>query len=198
MPQRPDLIPSRGAIAEPLLMEVTRELTQDDMRRLGEAPAVGVPVVQRLRATHHRQALLLAQGKRVGEVAAIVGCTAERITQLQRDPTFSELVAYYTDQHMVTLLEDGQRLAAKIIDAGEMAVDEIVDRLADVQKRSNMPIGEVRKIAEFAMDRTVAPPKQALAQSVAPAAITINFGTALRTIPEAIGQGTTIEAETED
>lgn len=181
---RPDLIPQRGAISEPLLMEVDRVLTQADANRLGEAPKVTVPILQKLRATHHRQALLLAQGKSVSEVAAIVGCTPQRLTQLQIDPTFIELVGYYQDQHMTQMLTDGARLADKIVDLGEMAVDELRERLEDEDKRKKMPIGEVRKIAEFAMDRTVAPPKSAAPTSTAPAAITINFGTPIKDRPD--------------
>ena len=156
---KPDLIPARGAVAEPLLLEVTRSLTAGDMARLSEAPKVSVPILQRLRATHHRQAQLLASGKKVNEVAMIVGCTVQRLVQLQVDPTFSELVSYYQDQLMTAAMEDSTRLQAKIVDVGEMAVDELKDRLEDDDRRAKMPVGEIRKIAEFAMDRTVAPPK---------------------------------------
>jgi hypothetical protein len=175
-----DLIPSRGAVAEPLILEVTRELTAEDIARMGDAPKVSVPVLQRLRATHHRQAGLLAEGKSVKEVAAIIGCTTQRIVQLQVDPTFADLVAYYHDQMMVNLLSDAARLKAKIIDVGEMAVDELVDRMEDDAKRQNMPVGEIRKIAEFAMDRTVAPPQSAPSAQIIPAVITMNFGTSIR------------------
>lgn len=175
-----ELIPSRGAIAEPLLMEVSRELVASDINRLGQAPKVGVPVLQRLRATHHRQAALLAEGKTPTQVAAIVGCTVQRLVQLQQDPTFAELVAFYNDQMMSNLLSDAARLKAKIIDVGEMAVDELHDRMEDDQKRKNMPVGEIRKIAEFAMDRTVAPPQAAPNTVAPPQNITISFGTALR------------------
>jgi len=175
-----ELIPSRGAIAEPLILEVRRELTPVDLQRAGDAPKVGTPVIQKLRATHHRQALLLAQGKSVKEVASIVGCTPQRITQLQTDPMFVELLSIYKDQMIVASLEGGQRLQAKIIDAGEMAVDELVSRLENDKDRAAMPVGEVRKIAEFAMDRTVAPPKSAPQQNTTPAVITMNFGTGLR------------------
>ena len=177
---KPDLIPSRGAIAESLLLEVKRELTPSDIARMGEAPKVGPSTIQRLRATHHKQARLLAEGKNVKEVAAIVGCTPQRIVQLQNDPMFQELYTYYHDQIIVASLEDAARLQSKIVDLGEMAVDELAERLEDEGKRKNMPVGEVRKIAEFAMDRTVAPPKSAPPQNTAPQAITINFGTGLR------------------
>ena len=177
---RPDLIPARGAVAEPLLLEVERQLTLADLARLSEAPKVSVPILQKLRATHHKQAQLLASGKSVKEVAAIVGCTPQRLVQLQVDPTFCELIVYYQDQQMVLMLQDSARLADKIIDLGEAAVDELRERMDNDGIRNNMAIGEVRKIAEFAMDRTVAPPKVASQAAVAPANITINFGTPVR------------------
>lgn len=180
---KPDLIPSRGAIAEPMFLEVKRELTPDDLLRLGDAPKVGVPVLQKLRSIHHRQAQLLAQGKKPTEVAAIVGCTVQRLVQLQNDPTFMELVTYYGDQMMVSALEDGARLRDKLVDVGEMAVDELRERLEDEARRKTMRTGDVRQIAEFAMDRTVAPPKAAPAQGTTPSAVTINFGTPLKDRP---------------
>lgn len=174
---RPDLIPSRGAVAEPLVMEVVRELTPTDLALLVDAPKVNVPVLQKLRATHHRQAQLLAQGKRPTEVAAIVGCTVQRLVQLQQDPTFTQLVSYYHDQNMTSLMEDSVRLKDKLIDVGEMAVDELRLRLEDEKTRTAMKTFDVRQIAEMAMDRTVAPPKTATPATSPPAAITINFGT---------------------
>lgn len=176
----PDLIPSRGAIAESLLLEVRRPLEPEDFTRLGEAPKVNVPVLQKLRAVHHRQAQLLAQGKTLREVAVIVGCTPQRLTQLLRDPTFTELVSFYSDSVMVAAIEDGARMRDKLVDVGEMAVDELRQRLEDDTARSAMPTSELRQVAQFAMDRTVAPPKVAAGQTNAPTAVTISFGTAVR------------------
>jgi hypothetical protein len=179
-------------------MEYRRDLTPEDLARLAEAPKVGVPLIQRLRATHHRQAQLLAQGKSVGEVAAIVGCTPQRLTQLQADPTFAELVTYYHDQTMAAMLQDGARLQDKIVDVGEMAVDELRDRLENEEARKRMPVGEIRKIAEFAMDRTVAPPKAAPNVSAPPANVTINFGTTLRPPMELRDSSDIIDGKAED
>ena len=182
-----DLIPSRGAIAEPLTFSVVRELISTDMLRLSEAPKVGVPILQRLRAQHHRQAQLQAAGHAMNEIAAIVGCTTARLTQLQGDPMYMDLVSYYKDQIMTAMIEDSARLRDKLVDAGEMAVDELRDRLEDNERRNRMSTSDVRQIAEFAMDRTVAPPKAAPAQSPIPPNITINFGTPIR-------QGRTLDA----
>ena len=195
---KPDLIPSRGAIAETLLLEVERKLTPDDLLRLGDAPKVSVPILQKLRATHHRQALLLAEGKSLGEVAAIVGCTTQRLVQLQVDPMFQELLAYYSDQMMVNAMESGRRLQEKILDAGEMAVDELTRRLEDDGLRTTMPTDQVRKIAEFAMDRTVAPPKAAPPTNTTPLSVTLNFGTSLREPAIARTEPKTIEGKSEE
>lgn len=198
---KPDLIPARGAIAENLLMEVTRELTADDLLRLADAPKTSVPILQKLRAVHHRQAQLLAEGKSLGEVAAIVGCTTQRLVQLQVDPMFQELLAFYRDQMMVSSFENAKRLQEKIVDAGEMAVDELVDRLEDPAKRTAMPTEQVRKIAEFAMDRTVAPPKTAAPPNTTPIQVTLSFGTPLRDttkdVPKALEQKT-LEEDKDD
>jgi hypothetical protein len=171
-------------------MEVERELTREDISRLGDAPKVSVPILQKLRATHHRQAQLLAQGRTPTEVAAIVGCTVQRLVQLQVDPTFTELVSYYQDQIMSAMIQDSARIADKLVDLGELAVDELRERMEDDDKRKNMQTGNVLKIAEFAMDRTVAPPKAIMPNMQTPAAITINFGTPLRQ--------TTIDADVKD
>lgn len=194
MSEIPDFIPLRGAIGAPLVLEVTRELTPADIARLqaGDMPKVGVPIVQKLRAIHHRQAQLLASGRTVAETSAIVGCTSQRLVQLQKDPSFMELVTYYQDQIMVQALEDGARLRDKIVDVGEMAVDELRERMEDDARRKSMPVGEVRKIAEFAMDRTVAPPKVSQPTSLPPTAVTINFG---RTLPQTVID---VEPEPED
>lgn len=81
-----DLIPARGAIPEPLLLEVERELSAADLPRLAGAPKVSVSIIKRVSASHHRMAALLASGKSLGEIAAIVGCTTQRLVQLQVDP----------------------------------------------------------------------------------------------------------------
>ena len=174
------MIAGRGAVAQPLLMEVIREITVHDLMRLGDAPKTAVPVLQKLRATHHRQAKLLAEGKSVKDVAIIVGCTPQRLTQLQVDPTFSQLVSFYQDQINSSMIEDAARLKDKLVDIGEMAVDEIRDRLENDGQRRSMPTHILKQIAEMALDRTVAPPKTSMPNTNVPPSITISFGTPVR------------------
>lgn len=171
-----DLIPARGRVPKPVVFEVVRELEPQDLLRLADGPMVRVPPIQRVTARHHRQAQLIAEGRAHVEIAAIVGTTPQRLTQLMKDPTFLELVAHYHDQVMVTQMEDGQRLRAKLVDVAEVALDEIAERLSDEGKIKSIHISELRKVVELGADRTVAPPKSASGAPVTPAQITFNFG----------------------
>jgi hypothetical protein len=88
----------RGKIAtEPSVTNV-RALTRDDLLlvkddRGGGADRLGSGVVQRLRDTHRRIARLVAAGLRPWEIVERTGYSYQRISTLQRDPTFMELVA---------------------------------------------------------------------------------------------------------
>lgn len=178
-----ELLPGRGRIAAPLELEVQRELTASDLLQLAtpEMRPAAAPVLQRIRATHHRQALLLAQGYSAVDVASIVGSTPQRVRDLMKDPAFSDLMSQYADSAITELLEDTHRIQAKLVDLGEAAIDEMHDRVTDPEKIKAIPLGELRKISELALDRTVAPPKTAEKKEATPTNITISFGTALKT-----------------
>ena len=85
-----------------------------------------------------------------------------------------------------------------MVDAGEMAVDELTRRLEDDGLRTTMQTDQVRKIAEFAMDRTVAPPKATPPTNTTPLSVTLNFGTSLREPAIAKAEPKTIEGKTEE
>lgn len=171
-----ELIPSRGAFRS-IDLEVVREITPADIIALANAPKVPQVSPLKLRAIHHNQARLLAQGKAIKEVALLTGRTPQSITDLQKSPAFVDLVSYYSDQINTAALEDAVRIKAKLVDAAEVAVDEIQDRLEDEAKRKSMPIGELRKIAELGLDRTVAPPQATPSnQPPPPVQMTFNIG----------------------
>jgi hypothetical protein len=171
-----DIFPTPGRQAKPLIIEIVRELTPQDMETLSTAKTVGPPPIQKLRAIHHRQAQLLASGRKITEVSAIVGTTPTRLQQLLVDPGFMDLMAYYQDQIISSDLEDTARLRDKLVDVAELALDEMRDRLEDNSQRKAMPMGELRQAAIMGLDRTVAPPKATQNAPTVPSAITLNFG----------------------
>jgi hypothetical protein len=176
-----DLIPKRGSVGKALVLEIVRELEPADLALLSAdfKPRTGPPPIQQLKAIHHRQAELLAQGMKVIDVARALGTTPARIHQLQKDPTFVEAVAIYRSRLHDQTMDDANRIQGKLVVAAEMALDELNDRLEDPAKRSQIPLGELRKVVEMGGDRTVAPSKSAGPQSTVPSRITLNFSTVL-------------------
>ena len=171
------VIPIRGAIMAPLFAEVVRALTREDLVALAQNPEpVQLAPTQKLRSVHHRMAALLADGKTNKEVAAICSYTEARVVQLKKDPAFQELVGYYHDQIITAQLNDSIRIQAKLVDAAEMALDQIIQRLEDDEEIKKMPVGELRQITTMGTDRTVAPPKATTSIVAPPQTITLNFG----------------------
>ena len=72
-------------------------LKADDLTMLSvpEPPRSGI---KQIRDHHHRLAVLVAQGKRTGEIAAETGMSLSRISILKSDPAFQQLVAAYRDK----------------------------------------------------------------------------------------------------
>jgi len=174
-----DLLPSRGRPGGTgLIMTVERELTAEDIARLSSEPRtpVSVPPIQRLKASHHAAARHLASGKNVRETAFLVGCTPQRITQLQADPSFNHLCDYYREQVTEGSLQEIERVQTKLRILAETATDILQERLDDPAKAETLPIGELRQIGAFGFDRTVAPPKTANTLPAAPVNVTFNMG----------------------
>jgi hypothetical protein len=172
-----DLIPPRNRPqVKPLLLEVEREITEDDIKSFLAAPPIVTrqAPLQRLRTIHHRQAQLIASGKSLVEISHMVGTTPHRLSSLCQDPTFKELVAFYQDQASEFMHEDRERIESKLIDVAEMALDELHERL-DTNPKA-VPLAELRKAAEMGFDRTIAPSKTAQNSPIVPASITLNFG----------------------
>lgn len=178
-----------GRIALPLVFSVVRELNSIDLLRLvtETVERSAPPSIQKLTARHHTAARLLASGKSCTEVAILVSRTPQRIRDLQSDPTFSELVSYYHDQIKEESLSDSVRLQHKLVTLAEDALEEIDDRLSNDEKRSAIPISELRQIAAMGLDRTVAPPKTATPVTTPPQQITFNIGQqTIKELPEKI------------
>lgn len=140
----------------PLRLEVLRELGPDDVAAM-PSPAAKPPIVAKLRHTHHLLARLLAEGRKAVEVSAITGYSQSRISILQQDPAFRELIEHYKSQVHEAYLNVHGRLAA----LGVTCVEELQERLED--NPGQFTPAQLREIAEMAFDRSVAPKKGAAA-----------------------------------
>lgn len=173
-----ELVPTRGRPGVTLVMSVARQLTHEDIMRLALEPKakVGPPVLQKLRASHHRAALELARGKPATEVAALVGRTPQRIRDLMKDPAFQNLMVYYQDQIIETVVDTAQDVNEAWLDITQMTQAAIAERLEDPVQLAMIPIGELRQLATAGSDRTVAPPKQSVPMTSTPSVVTFDIG----------------------
>jgi hypothetical protein len=159
------------------MLSVLREITEADLARLPFALPTGAQQIKKARAVHHKQAQLVAEGRRDAEIAAIVGCTAQSIHDHRKDPTFQDLVSYYHEQQVQIEQETHARVHGQLVDILELTVTEIQTRLEGDDVRARISLSELRKTAEFAADRTIAPPRATQGGSaLPPARIELNFG----------------------
>lgn len=166
-------MPRRGA-SQPLSIAYERDLTMDDLAGLQSGALVSTtPPIAKLKSAHHNMARLLADGRKAVEVSAITGYSQSRISLLQKDPAFAELVQYYKAQAAEVYLDVHSRLAQ----VGMGALDELQDRLDE--KPETFTNKELQSLVETTFDRSVAPPKGGAkvgqGGNAPPPVVTINF-----------------------
>jgi hypothetical protein len=112
----------------PLFWAVLRDIQPGELARLeqGSLGVKPIPLVK-VREVHHQIARLLAQGLRPVEVSAIVGFSQSRISILQRDPSFVELMAFYRDRKDEVGADISARLQAATLDALAILHDRMID-----------------------------------------------------------------------
>lgn len=115
-----------GLLAQSTLVaEKGKELTIEDLGLLAATKVGGTQVLKKIRASHHQAARLLAQGVRAGEVSALTGFCSSRISVLQADPAFEELVRHYASVEESRFADVQERM----VTLGLTASEEIIDRL---------------------------------------------------------------------
>lgn len=163
------LFPDRrtGRPAIPLTLAFSRPLVAADAgRALPPAPA---PTLQKLRARHHMVARLLAEGRRPGDVAAIVGYNRQMVTLLQADPAFQQLVAFYSERTDAAYVGVHERLAV----LGTTAAEVLQDRLEESPQAFTNK--DLRELMGEAYERSVAPAKGPRPGAGGPAAVSVNI-----------------------
>lgn len=137
----------------------TRDLGESDLDCILN-PAQGAsstPAVKRLRASHHALARMLAEGHKPQMCAAVTGYSPSRISILQNDPAFAELIVYYSGQVAETFIDAQKRLAELGIDA----IEELQERLDETPEEFSKK--DLMALVELTMDRSVAPSKRSAA-----------------------------------
>jgi hypothetical protein len=132
-----------------LVCQLAGELTATDLALEGSAPKGSEPSpLKRIGARHHAVAKALAEGMRPGIVAATYNYSVSRISILQSDPTFQELIEHYRAEVNYDYARTRERLVALGVDAAEALADRIENTPDDVST------GMLVKIVEATADRT--------------------------------------------
>lgn len=150
-----DIVPIRtvGRRAESNLVEVARELTLADLPSLNADRGTKAPTLQKLRDSHHAVARCLAEGMRPAQIQLVTGYTGSRISILQVDPAFQELVAYYREHKDALYADLHERMASLSVEA----IDELRDRLHD--DPDSISPGMLLEMLKLTADRTGHGPK---------------------------------------
>jgi hypothetical protein len=124
------------------MIEIVRSLDDSDLSKLITPDLLHTkPIpIQKLRASHHQLAQLLAQGRPDTEVSLITGYAPTRISILKSDPTFQELMASYQTVRNQVFVDTLERM--KIL--GLSTLDELQERLeTDPERWSNRELMEM-------------------------------------------------------
>ena len=115
-------------------------------------------VVAKLRARHHTAARLLALGYRPGKVAALTGYCNSRISVLQTDPAFQDLIEFYKKKED----EEYDHVRGGFAEIVGDAVAELKARLE--AEPDKIPLKDLLKLATEFGDRTGHGPQSTVKQ----------------------------------
>lgn len=137
---------------QPLVAAETRQLTLEDVAKLGADRGSKTPAISQLRMRHHALARSVAAGISAIEISAITGYSLSRISILQNDPSFAELVEHYkglNDEAFLAAQVDANLMAQQVKIA---ALEELGDRMENATE--DFTNGQLLEIAKTMMDRT--------------------------------------------
>ena len=121
-----------GRAAKVLSAEVERDLDNLDVASLLEERGTKAPQVITLRERHHALARLIAEGKSASDAAILCRYTQSRVSILQDDPAFQELIAHYRDIVNHEFVDFQQKLAGLAIDAASILQERLEDKPEDI------------------------------------------------------------------
>lgn len=148
----PDTLRTTGRAAKPISAVLVRELDEADLVLLGEERGVKAAPLKRLSERHHALARCLAQGMTSGDAAINCGYVASRVSVLQADPAFQELVHFYRQDVNSKYLDMHGILAGLSIDAA-MELRERLEADAEVEEKK-LSVTALIELTKLGADRT--------------------------------------------
>jgi hypothetical protein len=104
--------------------------------------------VLKIRETHHALARLVADGRKIVEIAAITGYAPTYINMLKSDPAFKNLVDHYKEAISEVYVTVHERMASLSM----LAAEELQERLTEAPEEFSRR--ELLEVVEKTADRT--------------------------------------------
>lgn len=180
-----DINPSRGRPPRDLgPVAVVRELGAEDLALLQmERGVTPRPLIQRITERHHSLARCLASGMKNWEAAIVTGYTKEYIGIMKGDPTFKDLIHFYS-QHVDAQYADlHKRLAGIAVDAADLLRDRMEE------EPDKISTGQLVELTKMGADRTGHGPASTSTQLN----IHVNMADRLKAARERVAQAKVIE-----
>lgn len=124
-------VKTKGRSLLPLELEIIGSIEPADLISRSEENQLTTsqtPTLARLRGIHHDIARLLATGLTPAEVSAATGYSPSRISTLQNDPSFKELLSFYSKKDKEVFVDVRKRLATLGMDASAELSDRLIDK----------------------------------------------------------------------
>lgn len=125
-----------------------RPLQVADLALLAVPGHTEAMTVTKVSERHHALARLLASGVAPGEAAVVIGYTLSRVSLLQGDPAFAELVAFYRDRVDTEFMDTMGQLAGMSKDL----IQELRTRLEDNPEKFD--VKELKDLLVTTLDRS--------------------------------------------
>lgn len=129
-----------------------RELDDVDIALLQEEKGSKAPALKRLSERHHALAQCLASGMEPGDAAITCGYVPSRVSILQADPAFQELLAFYRQSVEAKYLDMHGVLAGLSLDAAMELRERLEDDMNADEKK--IPVGQLIQLTQLGADRT--------------------------------------------
>jgi hypothetical protein len=141
-------IRTKGRATIPLTVRTVRPLCEADVAMLASETGTKTSAVKRLSDRHHALARAIASGMPPGEAAIMCGYALSRVSILQADPAFRELLAFYREEKDRAFRSVQDKLAGMASDV----LDELQTRIEDEPEK--LTITQMLQIVTMAADRT--------------------------------------------
>jgi len=139
---------AQGRPRRPLRIEYVRDVEEADLAMAQSARGYEVPVLKKIRDSHHALARSLAMGFSDIEAGVAAGYSASSVSRLKADPAFRELMAHYASEVRAAYTDFNERLSLLGLDS----LGELHDRVRETPEEFSHPM--LLDIVKATADRT--------------------------------------------